>query len=505
MLDQQATAPLQQVHGEEIGAARHPHAAVIRHAYSVRGRPPDHRHRRPHPHVGEVQPCEPHAGGPRPTLRNPSRSPRTPQIAGGRRASSSPPYGFKPALRVLSSAARAGAMAPRVAASRVSSTGAGGDASSRASGVPVSGSVASLLAVTRLRSPVWGCVLRVSTQRGKLWTAMGVRDAILRLELDAKDERELRMISVLSLTGGGFRGLYTARLLERIEQRKGQPVGRCFDLVAGTSIGGILGLAVAFEIPMADVVRQFETHGHEIFPRRKRYGGVFRSRYDFHPVGALLDRLFPDGATLADAKHALVIPTLNLTLGRGQLLKTRHNPQWQRDHLLAVRDVAKATSAAPIYFPIAEVGNSLYSDGGLFANAPDLVALHEANIFFGAADQDVQMLSLGTMAEGVVTPHGINVRRGIASWLSLPSLPLIQTILSCQEQMALQIVSHRLQERHMRVDREPNAHIRDIVGLDKATDEAVKTLISSADASFEALDRMRLERFLLHTPKKWIV
>lgn len=312
------------------------------------------------------------------------------------------------------------------------------------------------------------------------------------------------MVNILSLTGGGYRGLYTARLLERMEQKCGQPVGRSFDLIAGTSIGGILALATAFEVPMSDVVRRFESHGSKIFPSWRRFTGLFRSRYSFASVGALVDELFPAGATLADAKHALAIPTLNLTLGKGQILKTRHKAEWERDQGLTVRQVAMATSAAPIYFPIAEIGNNLFCDGGLFANAPDLVALHEANMFFNASDKDVQMLSIGTMADVAVTRHGVGLRRGVLSWLAIPKLPLIQTILSTQEQMALQIVSHRLSDRYLRIDSKPGQEMHDVIGLDRAGEAARRTLLASADQSFDALDREKLDQFLLHIPIKWL-
>lgn len=70
----------------------------------------------------------------------------------------------------------------------------------------------------------------------------------------------------LTLTGGGYRGLFSARALQVMEDHCGEPIGRHFDLIAGTSIGGIVALAVAFEIPMSTVVQTFEKRGSDIFP-----------------------------------------------------------------------------------------------------------------------------------------------------------------------------------------------------------------------------------------------
>jgi len=75
-----------------------------------------------------------------------------------------------------------------------------------------------------------------------------------------------RPFQSLALAGGGFRGLFTARVLQVIEEHTKNPVGKYFDLACGTSIGGIVALAVAFEVPMAKVVKVFQEEGMNIFP-----------------------------------------------------------------------------------------------------------------------------------------------------------------------------------------------------------------------------------------------
>lgn len=83
-----------------------------------------------------------------------------------------------------------------------------------------------------------------------------------------------RLLRVLALAGGGFLGLYTALVLEALEARAGEPLARRFDLLAGTSIGGLLALALAYEIPMARLVRLFIEEGPAVFSNRTRPGGA---------------------------------------------------------------------------------------------------------------------------------------------------------------------------------------------------------------------------------------
>lgn len=72
---------------------------------------------------------------------------------------------------------------------------------------------------------------------------------------------------ILCLSGGGYRGLYTATLLEELEKEAQNPLAEVFDLIAGTSIGGILAIGLAAGVPAATLRKAFEDHGGEIFPR----------------------------------------------------------------------------------------------------------------------------------------------------------------------------------------------------------------------------------------------
>lgn len=146
----------------------------------------------------------------------------------------------------------------------------------------------------------------------------------------------------LSLTGGGYRGLFTARALQVIEEHVGVPIGQRFDLTCGTSIGGIVALAVAFEVSMKKVVEVFEQHGEEIFPPHEPPSSKIgkgwdlwqhsrKPRYSTAPLREAITKLIDKDATLNDAKHAVAIPAVNVTQGKPQVFKTRHRAEWTRD------------------------------------------------------------------------------------------------------------------------------------------------------------------------------
>lgn len=323
-----------------------------------------------------------------------------------------------------------------------------------------------------------------------------------------------RPFQSLSLTGGGFRGLFTARALQVIEEQTKNPIGRYFDLVCGTSIGGIVALAVAFEVPMAKVVKVFEEEGLNIFPLHEpptsKFGksiDIFKHRskprYSTEPLQAAITQLIDKDAKLGDALHPLAIPAVNVTQGRPQVFKTRHKAEWSRDWKLKAVDVALATSAAPTFFELAEVGGNLYADGGLFANAPDLVAIHEAEHFFGVPVAAQRLLSVGTTTRSYSVSFGAGRQFGIADWMEDQRLFLVT--ISSQQQFVDQLVSHRMGERYFRLDHEPSQEQANDLGLDIATDVAKKTLTALAIKVTTDVLGTRLVPYLSHQPQLQII
>jgi predicted acylesterase/phospholipase RssA len=290
---------------------------------------------------------------------------------------------------------------------------------------------------------------------------------------------------VLALSGGGFRGLFTAKILADLEQHSGAPIARSFDLLAGTSIGGILALALACEVPAGKMVSLFEQHGSEIFARQKgSWAGFRRATYTADRLKGLLTApdLFGD-RPLSSAKHRVIVPAVNYSTGKPVVFKTAHHPDFSRDHQHRLVDVALATSAAPMYFPRHIFNNNQYVDGGLFANAPGLLALHEAEKFLGQDARNVWAVSIGTMSSRFTVNPARNRDGGTLDWggsnpAETPKR-LFGLAISVQECITESMLEHRLANRYLHVDETLTDEKAEAVALDK-TDAAAREALLGA-------------------------
>ena len=307
---------------------------------------------------------------------------------------------------------------------------------------------------------------------------------------------------ILALAGGGYLGLYTATVLAELEARVGEPLGRRFDLIAGTSVGAIAALALAFEVPMMRVVRLFQDRGTEVFsPRARPQGTVTRlidlSRSVLGPKysgTALRELLSRDlgRRTLGEALHNVVVPAVDIMRSHTKVFKTPHAEESTGDEDIAVVDVAMAACAAPAYFPAVRIGDSMYADGGLFATAPDQVALHEAEHFLGVPPERVAMLSIGTAAANYQPADSVEEDAGAVGWLS--DGRLILTLISVQQQHVEAMMEDRLGDRYLHLDA---PWPRDAgLGIDVATAEAAETLVALGRDTVAAADPQRLAMFL---------
>lgn len=321
---------------------------------------------------------------------------------------------------------------------------------------------------------------------------------------------ENQPFQALALTGGGYRGLFTARALQEMEDHIGEPIGRHFDLIYGTSIGGIIALAVAFEVPMSKVVSTFVEFGHEIFPPHTPPTGTIsqladlnryrkKPRYRAEKLREVVAKLIPEDATLNDAKHACGIPAVNVTQGRPQVFKTRHKKEWTRDWKYKVIDVALATSAAPTFFELAQVGDDWYADGGLFANAPDLLALHEAENYFDVPLKAFRLLSVGTTTKSYSVSFSSGTQFGLQDWMQ--EARLFSVTISSQQQLVDQLMKHKLKDRYLRLDKEPSNEQAGDLGLDVATDAAKRTLQALAAKATSDILGTELQPYLKHIPQ----
>jgi uncharacterized protein len=203
---------------------------------------------------------------------------------------------------------------------------------------------------------------------------------------------------VLSIDGGGIRGLIPALVLAEVERRSGRRVWELFDLIAGTSTGGILACALCAPdpLPAEQLVSLYEDEGPAIFDRsvrqRIRSGeGLLDEKYGADALERALERFLSD-KRLAESKPDLLVPAYDMGEPGPYFFKSRKARDEGEDYPLSV--VARATSAAPTYFEPFPLADQALVDGGVFATNPAMCAFAEVMRFQPTAE--IVLLSLGT-------------------------------------------------------------------------------------------------------------
>lgn len=204
---------------------------------------------------------------------------------------------------------------------------------------------------------------------------------------------------ILSLDGGGIRGIFSATFLAALEEDLGIEIRNNFDLIAGTSTGGIIALALGLDLRPREIVDFYVQHGPAIFPSRARWRvalqWVYR-KYSQDPLREALKTCFRD-KRFGDSTKRLVVPSYNIGEDDVYIFRTAHHERLRRDYKVPAWKVALATSAAPTYFPTCrEIDSIRLVDGGVWANNPTMVAVAEAVETIGVPLSSIRILSLGT-------------------------------------------------------------------------------------------------------------
>lgn len=283
---------------------------------------------------------------------------------------------------------------------------------------------------------------------------------------------------ILSIDGGGIRGIYPAHILKCIEDRLGVCLYDSFDMFAGTSTGSIIAAAIASKIPTGDIVNLYQEHGKRIFSKKCRIPfipPVFDSIYDSSYLNSLLTSTFGT-RQLGDITKPLILPSTNAADGIVHVLKSAYSVDFTRDHSVQIKDAVLASCSAPIYFPPHELKPYLLSDGGLWANNPSLVAVIDAQRRLGVNQADIKVLSIGTGHSK--TAYGIKKRRWgfVNGWRHKE---FISFLLSLQSQSAHNYLSLLLRkDQLLRLDFESDRPL----SLDDCS--KMDDWISKADVAF---------------------
>jgi uncharacterized protein len=272
---------------------------------------------------------------------------------------------------------------------------------------------------------------------------------------------------ILAIDGGGIKGIFPASFLATIERSAGVSIVEYFDLVVGTSTGGIIALGLGLGYSPAEIVSFYEQFGVSIFPRSRLRTllRVFRPKYDVEPLRAALLAQFGE-RRLGESRVRLVVPALNLETGEVHLYKTAHHPRFIMDYRERVVDVALATAAAPTYFRehLGSFGPSLI-DGGIWANNPMGVAVTEALGVLQWRRDDIELLSIGcTTSPLAAMKDGSKPRGGLHYLTGIVDLFLAAQS-SASEGTAATLIGHNHIQRYTAVVDRRRFDLDDVAGL----------------------------------------
>ena len=272
----------------------------------------------------------------------------------------------------------------------------------------------------------------------------------------------LALFRILSIDGGGIRGLIPATILTYLEAclqknsgNKDARLADYFDLIAGTSTGGILTALYLTpdensrpRFSAEDALNFYKTHGNSIFhtslwQRVKGLNGLLGSRYSAGLFEKLLYDIFGN-TRLSQLLRPCVIPSFDIKNNRAVFFNQR-DPSHSSKPDFFVRQIVRATTAAPSYFPVADIASRdemTYSliDGGVFANNPAASAYIEAHKMNNAplSPDEMIILSLGTGTS--LQDYNMHVLKrggGISQWI----FPLFNILLNSNSE----IIHHQMQ------------------------------------------------------------
>lgn len=262
----------------------------------------------------------------------------------------------------------------------------------------------------------------------------------------------MERFQILSLIGGGIRGAFVTSYLKELEQKLGRPIAESFDLIAGTSTGGIIAAGLAFGHSAEKMHDFYVRYGASIFSERKPYKAKGIYRLFFPPINWVfkkrtgkgmdsafrarfcpdtLEESFEEGFgdhTLGDIRCTrLIMPSVNLTKGEPHVFRSAHLPKAVHDKGIKIAEAIIATTAAPTYFPHRQIGDNAFIDGGVWAADPSMLAVAEAiriQQFANQLDPDapivtnkIHLLSVGTgRADFSLSPPGDDA--GLIFWAS---------------------------------------------------------------------------------------
>ena len=314
-----------------------------------------------------------------------------------------------------------------------------------------------------------------------------------------------RLRRVLSIDGGGIRGIIPALVIAHLEEITGQRASELFDLIVGTSTGGILALGLALhggegasQFNATQMVKLYGVHGGDIFEQSlwrklRTVGGVLEEAYSHEALERILNQYF-GRHTLADCSLPTMVTSYDIQNRRTVFFKS-----WHVDHAaILCSEAARATSAAPTYFEPTTLAwaeeSATLVDGGIFMNSPSVSAYAEARKLF--PDEPIALLSLGTGELTRAIPYEAARKWGSAVW--------VMSLLDCMFDGVSKAADHQMRlflgQRYLRLQTPLNYASDD---MDDASRGNIRNLKQTAKELIER-EAGALHRFLtLDAPSKF--
>lgn len=250
---------------------------------------------------------------------------------------------------------------------------------------------------------------------------------------------------ILAIDGGGIRGVFPAAFLAETEAALGRPVGPQFDLVAGTSTGGIIAIALGLGLSGEHILALYREVGARVFTKQglvARVAGLWREKYRVEPLADALNKAFGNHL-LGDSALRLLIPSFDLADERVQVFKTSHHEKLHHDWHMTAVDVALAAIAAPGYFPVhLSPGGMPHIDGGVWARNPLGLAVIEAMTILQWPPWNLRVLSLGCTSASLGIDWQGGRALGAAYWMAR----LADVFMKAQSSSALSLAHDLLGE-----------------------------------------------------------
>lgn len=256
--------------------------------------------------------------------------------------------------------------------------------------------------------------------------------------------------NILSISGGGIKGIIPATVLAEMEAKTGKRIVDMFDLIVGTSTGGIIAAAIGAGKPAAEIADMYQSKAGVIFGRTLAQkitsaDGLTGPKYQ---ASGLHDTVngFLGPASIKTSQVCIMATsadfyTLNLCIFKS----------WTGDFdQFSFSDIALATSAAPTYFPAYKTKGFQFIDGGMFANYPVLIGMEEG-FKAGYSAENIRMLSIGT---GYLPQKGFDSTGwGDIQWIRHGGgTPIIDTVFELTKQKDLYLAGQRLGKNFYHTD-----------------------------------------------------